>query len=270
MFLDADDQFLPGKMDQMIQYYEKNDHLDIVIGQIGRGMHGDWKVIPTHEDIHREAMVSLAEAPEILQSIGPGGKLFKAKFNTLRFDEDVVFCEEHTFVTRAYLMSRDIQLVPFIVYGYNEREGSITDQRADTFISYLEDARKVRREVMDMLLLVKEKAYYSYRMDDLIVSYLIQAYLIKYSKVTLQIIDKITQYIRDMQHTNYSGEALFRIVQAVEQSATHWTRETYELWRHTLIEVGIGRPGFLRFQAQIMPKKLVFSGKQSLKRMMNK
>ncbi|MEJ7501083.1 glycosyltransferase family 2 protein, partial [Staphylococcus pasteuri] len=89
-----------------------------------------------HEDIHREAMVSLAEAPEILQSIGPGGKLFKAKFNTLRFDEDVVFCEEHTFVTRAYLMSRDIQLVPFIVYGYNEREGSITDQRADTFISY--------------------------------------------------------------------------------------------------------------------------------------
>lgn len=99
----------------------------------------------------------LAEAPEILQSIGPGGKLFKAKFNTLRFDEDVVFCEEHTFVTRAYLMSRDIQLVPFIVYGYNEREGSITDQRADTFISYLEDARKVRREVMDMLLLVKEK-----------------------------------------------------------------------------------------------------------------
>ena len=270
MFLDADDQFLPGKMDQMIQYYEKNDHLDIVIGQIGRGMHGDWKVIPTHEDIHREAMVSLAEAPEILQSIGPGGKLFKAKFNTLRFDEDVVFCEEHTFVTRAYLMSRDIQLVPFIVYGYNEREGSITDQRADTFISYLEDARKVRREVMDMLLLVKEKAYYSYRMDDLIVSYLIQAYLIKYSKVTLQIIDKITQYIRDMQHTNYSGEALFRIVQAVEQSATHWTRETYELWRHTLIDVGIGRPGFLRFQAQIMPKKLVFSGKQSLKRMMNK
>ena len=114
-------------------------------------------------------------------------------------------------------MARDIQLVPFIVYGYNEREGSITDQRADTFISYLEDARKVRCEVMDMLLLVNEKAYYSYRMDDLIVSYLIQAYLIKYSKVTLQIIDKITQYIRDMQHTNYSREALFRIVQAVEQ-----------------------------------------------------
>jgi hypothetical protein len=47
-----------------------------VIGQIGRGLNGDWKVIPTHEDIHREAIVSLAEAPEILQSIGPGGKLF--------------------------------------------------------------------------------------------------------------------------------------------------------------------------------------------------
>ena len=40
-----------------------------MIGQIGRGLNGDWKVIPTHEDIHREAIVSLAEAPEILQSI---------------------------------------------------------------------------------------------------------------------------------------------------------------------------------------------------------
>ena len=39
-----------------------------MIGQIGRGLNGDWKVIPTHEDIHREAIVSLAEAPEILQS----------------------------------------------------------------------------------------------------------------------------------------------------------------------------------------------------------
>ena len=66
------------------------------------------KIIPTHEEINRESLVSLAEAPEILQSIGPGGKLFNSKFSALRFDEDVVFCEEHTFVTRAYLTARDI------------------------------------------------------------------------------------------------------------------------------------------------------------------
>ena len=46
-------------------------------------------------------------------------------------------------------------------------------------------------------------------MDDLIVSYLIQAYLLKCSKVTPEFIDKVTHYIKDMQHTNYSGDALF-------------------------------------------------------------
>ena len=96
MFLDADDQFLPGRLDKMIDYYERNQEVDIVIGQIGRGVQGDWKIIPTHEEINRESLVSLAEAPEILQSIGPGGKLFNSKFSALRFDEDVVFCEEHT------------------------------------------------------------------------------------------------------------------------------------------------------------------------------
>ena len=106
-----------------------------------------------------------------------------------------------------------------IIWGYNEQEGSITDKRADTFISYIEDARRVRQRVMEMLLLTNEKAYYSYRMDDLIVSYLIQAYLLKCSKVTPEFIDKVTHYIKDMQHTNYSGDALFRIIQAVEQGA---------------------------------------------------
>ena len=68
-----------------------------------------------------------------------------------------MFCEEHTFVTRAYLTARDIQLLPLIIYGYNEQEGSITDKRADTFISYIEDARRVRQRVMEMLLLTNEK-----------------------------------------------------------------------------------------------------------------
>lgn len=270
MFLDADDQFLPGRLDQMINYYESDQNVDIVIGQIGRGVNGDWKVVPTHEEINRNAMVTLAQAPEILQSIGPGGKLFNSKFKALQFDEDVVFCEEHTFITRAYLTARDIQLLPLIVYGYNEREGSVTDKRADTFLSYIEDARRVRQRVMEMLLLTNEKAYYSYRMDDLIVSYLIQAYLLKYSRITSQFIDKITQYIKDMQHTDYSGDALFRIVQAVEQGATNWDKDSYEKWRQTLVNVGIGRPRYLLFKAQVMPKKLAFNGKQSLKKILKR
>ncbi|UDI78960.1 glycosyltransferase family 2 protein [Staphylococcus taiwanensis] len=270
MFLDADDQFLPGRLDKMIDYYVRNKEVDIVVGQIGRGVNGDWKIVPTHEEMNREDIVTLAQAPEILQSIGPGGKLFNSKFNALRFDEDVVFCEEHTFITRAYLTARDIQLLPLIVYGYNEREGSVTDKRADVFLDYIEDARRVRQSVMEMLLLTNEKTYYSYRMDNLIVSYLIQAYLLKYSKITSEFVDKVTHYINDMQHTNYSGDALFRIIQAVEQGATNWTHDTYEKWRQTLVNVGIGRPGYFRFKAQIMPKKFAFNSKQTVKRMLKR
>ena len=62
---------------------------------------------------------------------------------------------------RAFSKARDIQLIPNIVYGYNEREGSVTAQRADTFLPYMKDALKVRQRVMDLLLLTDEKTYYS-------------------------------------------------------------------------------------------------------------
>ena len=96
--------------------------------------------------------------PDILQSIGPGAKLFSSKYAGLRFDEDVVFCEEHTFIVKAFSKARDIQLIPNIVYGYNEREGSVTAQRADTFLPYMSDALKVRQRVMELLLLLDEKS----------------------------------------------------------------------------------------------------------------
>ena len=41
---------------------------------------------------------------------------------------------KNTFIVRAFSKARDIQLIPNIVYGYNEREGSVTAQRADTFL----------------------------------------------------------------------------------------------------------------------------------------
>ena len=59
-----------GRLDKMIDYYERNQEVDIVIGQIGRGVKGDWKIIPTHEEINRESLVSLAEAPEIYNLLG--------------------------------------------------------------------------------------------------------------------------------------------------------------------------------------------------------
>ena len=84
----------------------------------------------------------------------------------------------------------------------------------------MKDALKVRQRVMDLLLLTDEKTYYSYRMDNLIVSYLIQAHLMKNSQMTQSLMDSVISYIHSMQHTHYSGNAMFRIVRAVEQSAT--------------------------------------------------
>ena len=87
---------------------------------MARDVNGEWQVISTHQSMVKDAIVTLDRKPDILQSIGPGAKLFSSKYAGLRFDEDVVFCEEHTFIV-AFSKARDIQLIPNIVYGYNER-----------------------------------------------------------------------------------------------------------------------------------------------------
>ena len=271
LFLDADDQYLSGSIDKLVHYFNKYEDTDVVIGQMVRGKEGNWRDIPTHEVLKQEARVTLAECPEVLQSIGPSAKLFSAKFKNERFDEDVVYCEEHTFMGRVFLKARDIQLIPDVVLGYNEREDSITAKIADQFLPYLNDARQVRSRMMSILLLDNEKIYYSHRLDNLIVSYLIQNYLLKYPKIDITVIEAITQYIRDMQHTHYSGDALFRVIQAVEQGASHWTKETYKLWRQTLLEVGVGRPKrLLAFEFSVTPKKVRFTSKQRIKKLLKK
>ena len=148
---------------------------------------------------------------------------------------------------------------------------SITAKIADQFLPYLNDARQVRSRMMSILLLDNEKIYYSHRLDNLIVSYLIQNYLLKYPKIDITVIEAIIQYIRDMQHTHYSGDALFRVIQAVEQGASHWTKETYKLWRQTLLEVGVGRPKrLLAFEFSVTPKKVRFTSKQRIKKLLKK
>ena len=67
--------------------------------------------------------VNLAQCPEMMQSIGPGGKLFSATFKDLRFDEDVVFCEEHTFMISAYKKARDVQLLPLLCMVIMKKKG---------------------------------------------------------------------------------------------------------------------------------------------------
>ncbi len=52
---------------------------------------------------------------------------------------------------------------------------------------------------MDTLLLREARVYYSYRMDELIVSYLIQAYVGQHKTVTQQMLDLVISYIKEMQ-----------------------------------------------------------------------
>lgn len=265
MFLDADDEFLTSRIDFMADFYQKAEDVDIVLGQIAKGKHGEWQPIYTHQEIQKLEKVELAQCPDIMQSIGPGGKMFSAQFADLRFDEDVVFCEEHRFIITAYKKARKIQLLPNIVYGYNEVEGSVTNQRAEQFESYMLDALKVRTRVMDLLSSKDERTYYSYRMDELIVSYLLQAYIEKNNVITKKLLDSVTTYINAMQKTDYSGKAMFRIIKVVEQGSKKWNKAFYQQWRETLLSVGIGRPNYYRFKVEVLPKRAKSRGKMKLK-----
>ncbi len=84
MFLDADDEFLPSRIDFMADYYQRDENVDIVIGQIARENNGDWQSIYSHEAIKKLETVNIAQCPEVMQSIGPGAKMFSA--NLLIYD----------------------------------------------------------------------------------------------------------------------------------------------------------------------------------------
>lgn len=43
LFLDADDEFLPSRIDLLVEAFQKNEETDVVIGQIARGVNGEWK-----------------------------------------------------------------------------------------------------------------------------------------------------------------------------------------------------------------------------------
>ncbi|SCS24858.1 glycosyltransferase family 2 protein [Staphylococcus caeli] len=270
MFLDADDQFLPSRIDFMADYYQKDENVDIVIGQIARDSHDTWHPIYSHQAIQKLEKVNLAQCPEMMQSIGPGAKMFSAQFADLRFDEDVVFCEEHTFMIDAFKKARDIQLLPTMVYGYNVQEGSVTDQRADQFNAYISDAQKVRARVMEALLLRELRVYYSYRMDELIVSYLVQAFIEKQPTITQTLITSVTAYMEAMQQTDCSGEAMFRLVKVIEQGGKKWDKSLYQQWRETLLKVGIGRPNYYRFQVEVLPKRAKFKSRTKLKQFLKR
>ena len=51
---------------------------------MARDVNGEWQVISTHQSMVKDAIVTLDRKPDILQSIGPGAKLFSSKYAGLR------------------------------------------------------------------------------------------------------------------------------------------------------------------------------------------
>ena len=107
-------------------------------------------------------------------------------------------------------------------------------------------------------------------MDEYIVSYLIQAYVGQHKTVTQKMLDFVISYIKEMQKTDYAGEALFRIIKVIEQGSGKWNKALYYQWRDALLSVGIGRPNYYRFKVEVLPRRAKFRSKMKLKQILKR
>ncbi|RIN86965.1 glycosyltransferase family 2 protein, partial [Mammaliicoccus sciuri] len=165
MFCDADDKLGEGIIDKMVEAIKRND-TDIVVGKVSHLIGDQIRPIQTYNDLKAVDRTTLNLTPEVTQSIGPYGKLYKHEvLENIRFDEDITFCEEHTFNLKAWSKSR-ITILDDSAYLYNIGvEDSIVATSYKNIEKYLNDATEVRKRTMDILSDLKEKVsnYYSYR-----------------------------------------------------------------------------------------------------------
>lgn len=176
MFCDADDKLGDGIIDKMVDAIKENN-TDIVVGKVLHLIGEEVRPIKTYNELSAIEHTSLNRTPEITQSIGPYGKLYKNEIiKDIRFDEDITFCEEHTFNLKAWTKSK-ITIIDDQAYLYNIGiEDSIVATSYKHIEKYLNDATEVRKRTLDILSGLKEKVsnYYSYRMDYLIIYFLIR------------------------------------------------------------------------------------------------
>lgn len=175
LFIDSDDQ-LP--VDAVTHYKDAKERFpdgDVYIGTIAAVTSKGIQPINTYNDFPNLSRATLEHYPQMIQSIGPGGKLYRRKvIAALSFDEDVTFCEEHTFNITVF--QNNVVMFDKCVYLYNKtNEHSITSD-INAYHEYLRDALKVRERVNQLLEFHSQnvKQYYSYRMDYLIVYYLMK------------------------------------------------------------------------------------------------
>ncbi|UBH23075.1 glycosyltransferase family 2 protein [Macrococcus armenti] len=219
MFLDSDDTLsinVIPHFKSLVHQYNK----DVYIGRIEHVKNGKKVVIKSHT--YREGETTLNDMPSILQSIGPGAKLYRTSQLTT-FDEDIIFCEEHTF--NVHMFMKQVYVTDHVVYYYHDTEGSIT-KSYENAIQYINDAVIVRNRVYTMLKHSDTAVhlYYSYRMDELIVSYLIKHTLRHKHNSTF--ILAVIKYIENMIQYPYREESLNKIVLFVDLYGNKSERKT--------------------------------------------
>ncbi len=205
LFLDSDDIFAEGAINHFIELLLTYSGYDVYMGQI---LHfTDNTLIPISTHRFKSGPSTLENQPALLQSIGPAAKLYDKYKLTQKFDEDITFCEEHTFNVSAFSQNVFVSLKP--VYLYTIGNGSSVTQNVIKTNDYLQDALIVRERVWQKINNRVVWDYYSYRMDELIVSYLIKRTLIANMPITM---NHIINYLNHMITTDYNQRALSRII----------------------------------------------------------
>lgn len=207
LFLDSDDTLPAGSGKKYMKFVRQYPDCDIYMGTMVHQIQGRNQPIRTQKI--PSGLTTLKDTPELLQSIGPGAKLYRASSIHQPFDTTIQFCEEHTF--NVDLLKGKVLVFDDIVYEYHlDTENSITKD-VSQFNKYMNNAMSVRKKVWSMLP-ETVKAYYSYRMDGLIVSYFIKRVLESGEKVNLQ---PVFDYLNLMLESIYEEQSFYQIIDFV-------------------------------------------------------
>ncbi|HGL3906464.1 TPA: glycosyltransferase family 2 protein [Staphylococcus aureus] len=256
---------LPGKLDRLTAPFKNNDNIDMVIGQRAYNYHGEWKLKSADEFIKDNRIVTLTEQPDLLSMMSFDGKLFSAKFAELQCDETLANTYNHAILVKAMQKATDIHLVSQMIVGDNDIDTHATSNDED-FNRYIIEIMKIRQRVMEMLLLPEQRLLYSDMVDRILFNNSLKYYMNEHPAVTHTTIQLVKDYIMSMQHSDYVSQNMFDIINTVEFIGENWDREIYELWRQTLIQVGINRPTYKKFLIQLKGRKFAHRTKSMLKR----
>ncbi|GGI43432.1 glycosyltransferase family 2 protein [Mammaliicoccus stepanovicii] len=264
MFCDADDKLGDNIIDNMIKEIETYN-TDIVVGQVHHLIGEKVYPISTYKDLKAVHVTDLNSTPEVIQSIGPYGKLYKkSKLENIRFDEDITFCEEHTFNLKAWVNS-NISVIDDLAYLYNIGiEDSIVASSYKNITKYLSDGAKVRSRSLEILKDLDQNVsdYYSYRMDKLIIFYLIRNNYLKVNNMK-SLLDSAVLYLDVINNINTtSAKELKTLVLTIS------TVEGYDQFKQIAMKLEIPSDKKTYRQYQLNAQKLKL--KMKLRNMKNK